>query len=138
MRGKSGAHSRRSHRVLAILGVGAALLTGCASSHEPEVERVATTFEDASTDPDARCDLLIPATRAAFEKSESAPCVEAIEDLRLEGGSVESVEIWGGNAQVKLTGDTVFLSETSAGWRITSAACTPQAEAPYDCEVDGP
>ena len=51
---------------------------------------------------------------------------------------MESVEIWGGNAQVKLTGDTLFLSETSAGWRITSAACTPQAEAPYDCEVDGP
>ena len=35
------------------------------------------------------------------------------------------MEIWGGDAQVKLTGDTVFLTETSAGWRITSAACTP-------------
>ena len=138
MRGTSGAHSRRSHRVLAILGLGAALLTGCASSHRPEVERVATTFEDPSADPEERCDLLIRATRVAFEQSESAPCADAIEDLPLEGGSVESVEIWGGDAQVKLTGDTDFLSEPSAGWRITSAACTPQAEAPYDCEVDGP
>jgi hypothetical protein len=128
----------RTHRALAVLGVGAALLTGCASAHQPEVERVATTFEDPSADPEERCDLLIPKTRAAFEQSESAPCAEAIEDLPLEGGSVESVEIWGGDAQVKLTGDTLFLSETSAGWRITSAACTPQAEAPYDCEVDGP
>jgi hypothetical protein len=138
MRGNRGVHRRRSHRVLAILGVGAALLAGCASSHEPEVERVATTFEDPSADPQERCDLLIPASRAALEQSESAPCAEAIEDLPLEGGTVESVEIWGGDAQVKLTGDTVFLSETSAGWRITSAACTPRAEAPYDCEVDGP
>ena len=138
MRGNCGVHRRRSHRVLAILGVGAALLAGCASAHEPEVERVATTFEDPSAEPQERCDLLIPATRAAFEQSESAPCAEAIEDLPLEAGTVESVEIWGGDAQVKLTGDTVFLSETSDGWRITSAACTPRAEAPYDCEVDGP
>ena len=138
MRVHCGVHRRRSHRVLTILAVGAALLTGCASSQEPEVERVATTFEDPSADPEARCDLLIPATRAAFEQSESAPCAEAIEDLALEGGRLESVAIWGGDAQVTLTGDTVFLSETSDGWRITSAACTPQAEAPYDCEVDGP
>ena len=138
MRGNNGVRRRRSDRVLAILGVGAALLAGCASSHEPEVERVATTFEDTSADPGARCDLLIPATLAAFEKSASAPCAEAIADLPLEGGTVESVEIWGGDAQVKLSGDTLFLSETSAGWRVTSAACTPQADAPYDCEVDGP
>jgi hypothetical protein len=116
----------------------AALLAGCASSHEPEVERVATTFEDPAGDPEARCDLLVPKTRAAFEQSEGAPCTEAIEDLALQGGAVESVEIWGGDAQVKLAGDTVFLSETSAGWRITSAACRPQAEGPYECEVDGP
>jgi hypothetical protein len=102
------------------------------------VERVATTFEDPSADPEERCDLLIPKTRTAFEQSESAPCAEAIQELPLDGGSVESVEIWGGDAQVKLSGDTVFLSETSDGWRITSAACTPQADAPYDCEVDGP
>ena len=138
MRVHCGVHRRRSHRVLTILAVGAALLTGCASSHEPEVERVATTFEDPSADPQERCDLLIPATRAALEQSGSALREEAIEDLPLEGGAVDSVEIWGGDAQVKLTGDTVFLSETSDGWRITSAACTPRAEAPYDCEVDGP
>ena len=118
--------------------VGAVLLTGCASASEPEVERVATTFEDPSGDPGERCDLLAPATRTALEKSGSAPCAEALEGVPLEGGTVRSVEIWGGNAQVQLTGDTVFLTETTAGWRITSAACTPRAEAPYDCEVDGP
>jgi hypothetical protein len=115
-----------------------ALVTGCAGSRAPEVERVVGTFEDPSADPEERCDLLVPATRAAFEQTRGAPCTDAIQDLALEGGSVESVEIWGGDAQVKLTGDTVFLAETSAGWRISSAACRPQAEAPYDCEVDGP
>ena len=39
---------------------------------------------------------------------------------------------------VKLAGDTLFLTETSAGWRITAAVCRPQAERPYECEVDGP
>ena len=121
-----------------VVVVGAVLLTGCASASEPEVERVAATFEDPSGDPGARCDLLAPATLAAFEQDVSAACTDAVQDLPLDGGSVESVEIWGGNAQVQLTGDTVFLTETSAGWRITSAACTPRVEAPYDCEVDGP
>lgn len=124
-------------RSAVVLGA-AALLAGCASSHQPEVEQAATTFQDPAADPEARCDLLAPQTRAAFEQSEAAPCAEAIEDLALQGGGVESVEIWGGDAQVKLTGDTVFLSETSAGWRIMSAACRPQAEGPYECEVDGP
>jgi hypothetical protein len=95
-------------------------------------------FEDPAGDPEERCDLLAPATRAAFEQSESAPCTEAIVDLPLQGGAVESVEIWGGDAQVKLGGDTLFLTETDAGWRITSAACRPQGEAPYECEVEGP
>jgi hypothetical protein len=120
------------------LAAGAVLLTGCSSAQEPDVERVAGTFEDPAGDSEERCDLLAPATRAAFEKSESAPCAEAIEDLPVQGGRVESVQIWGGDAQVKLGGDTVFLAETSAGWRITSAVCRPRGEAPYDCEVDGP
>ena len=128
----------RNHRLPIALVAVAGVLTGCSATQEPEVQRVASSFEDPSGDPEARCDLLLPATRAAFEQSESAPCTEAIQDLQLQGGSVESIEIWGGDAQVKLAGDTVFLNETSAGWRISSAACSPQGEAPYDCEVDGP
>jgi hypothetical protein len=120
------------------LAVAAAALTGCSSSHEAEVERVAAAFENPSAEPEERCDLLAPTVLATFEDSESAPCEEAIQDLPLRGGAVESVEIWGGDAQVKLAGDTVFLTETSAGWRVIAAACTPRGEAPYDCEVEGP
>ncbi|NUT32808.1 MAG: hypothetical protein HOV79_07000 [Hamadaea sp.] len=113
----------------------AAALTGCASTQEPEVERVATAFEDTTGDAQARCELLAPNTLAALEENESEPCVEAIRSLPLEAGEVESVEVWGRNAQVRTTGDTLFLSQTDAGWRITAAACQPNGDAPYDCEV---
>ncbi len=115
---------------------GALVLTGCAGTQEPEVERVATAFEDASADPGARCDLLTPKARELLEGSGTA-CVEQLADLPLGGGRVESVEVWGGDAQVRLAGDTVFLSRTSSGWRVAAAACTRSPEGPYDCEVEG-
>jgi hypothetical protein len=116
-----------------------ALLSGCSSIHQPEIERVATAFEDQSQDPERRCDLLVPETLAELEESQAAPCSEVIEELSLEGGEVRSVEIWGGEAQVRLGSDTVFLTETNSGWRIVAAACRPQGgNAPYECEVEGP
>ncbi|TFV78414.1 hypothetical protein E4P39_04205 [Blastococcus sp. CT_GayMR19] len=134
---RSGAWSRARALPVALATAGM-LLTGCSSMQQPEVQGVAVTFEDPGADPGARCDLLAPATLAEFEKSESAACTEAIEQVPLEGGEVESVEIWGGNAQVRLAGDTLFLTETRAGWRVSAAACESRGEAPYDCEVDGP
>jgi hypothetical protein len=131
--------ARSGRRAVLVTVAGACVvLTGCSSMQQPDVEHAAATFEDPGSDPEARCDLLAPATLAAFEEDESASCPEAIEQVPLEGGEVESVEIWGGDAQVRLSGDTVFLTETRAGWRITAAACQSRGEAPYDCEVDGP
>ncbi len=134
---RSGARPRARALPVALVSAGM-LLTGCSSMQQPEVEEVAATFEDPDADPGARCDLLAPATLAAFENDESAECTEVIEQAPLEGGEVQSVEIWGGNAQVRLAGDTLFLTETRAGWRVTAAACESRGEAPYDCEVDGP
>jgi hypothetical protein len=114
------------------------LLSGCSSLQRSEVERVATSFEDQSGDPEARCDLLIATTRAAVEQQEQAACSEAIGDLPLQGGEVREVQVWGDEAQVKLDGDTVFLAETTSGWRVSAAACTAREELPYDCEVEGP
>jgi hypothetical protein len=99
---------------------------------------VARAFTDPGGDPAARCDLLVTPTREALESDGSAPCPDVIADLPLDGGSVESVAVWGRNAQVRLTGDTVFLTETSAGWRVAAAGCESRSEAPYDCEVEGP
>ena len=123
---------------LAVLGVAGLLLTGCSSMQQPEVEQVAASFEDAEADPAARCELLAPATLAALEEEESTSCAEAIEQVPLQGGGIESVQIWGGDAQVRLSGDTLFLTETRAGWRVTAASCRSKGEAPYDCEVEGP
>ena len=117
------------------LGLAALLVTGCASTQQPEVQRVATTFEDSGSDPQARCELLAPKALAALEKSQSASCADAIGQLPLSGGGVRSVQVWGGDAQVKLSGDTLFLTETHAGWKVSAAACRPNADAPYDCEV---
>jgi hypothetical protein len=129
--------SRRA--LLALVAGTCVALTGCSSMQQSEVEQVATDFEDPAADAQARCDLLAPATRTAFEEDESASCAEAITEVPLGGGSeIESVEIWGGDAQVRLSGDTLFLTETRAGWRITAAACEPRSEAPYECGVDGP
>lgn len=52
-------------------------------------------------------------------------------------GTVRSVEIWGDAAQVRFTGDTVFLLRFPDGWRIGAAGCTSRGDAPYDCEVRG-
>ncbi|MGY1634289.1 hypothetical protein ACI784_21530 [Geodermatophilus sp. SYSU D01186] len=115
-----------------------AVLAGCADLQEEDVGEVAAAFEDPAGDPAQRCALLAPATLAALESEESSPCADAIEQIPLPGGGVESVEVWGGNAQVLLGGDTVFLAETVAGWKVVAAACEPRADAPYDCEVEGP
>jgi hypothetical protein len=127
-----------AHRIRygAALCLAALLVTGCSSTQQPEVQRVATAFEDVGGDPEARCDLLAPKTLAALEQNESQSCAEAIGQLPLDGGDVRSVEVWGGDAQVRLSGDTLFLTETHAGWRVSAAACQPNGEAPYDCEVE--
>lgn len=127
------------NRAAVLAGAGALLLlTGCSSLQQSEVQRVATTFEDGSAEPEARCDLLVPATRAALEKQAGSSCAQAIGSVHLPGGGVTSVQIWGGEAQVRLAGDTLFLDQTSSGWRVSAAACTPRGEAPYACDVEGP
>ncbi len=122
---------------LAVLGALALLVTGCSSSEAPEVGQVATRFEDTSADAEARCDLLVPAALEQLEQEAGATCAQTIDDLPLEGGQVGAVEVWGGNAQVRLGADTVFLTQTPSGWRVTAAACTPQPAGPYECEVEG-
>jgi hypothetical protein len=120
------------------IGALSVLLGGCSSAQRPAVEKAASTFDDPSADAEARCDLLAPTTLAAFEKDQTASCSDAVEQLGLDGGEVTSVKVWGGDAQVRMDGDTVFLTETTSGWRVTAAGCTSQGDAPYDCEVEGP
>ena len=126
---------RRSAALLAA-GALALLASGCASAERPEVERVATTFEDSSGDPQGRCDLLMPDTAKQLEEQLGTSCADGIGGVPLPGGDVVDVQVWGGNALVRLGGDTLFLSRAPTGWRVAAAVCTPQAEGPYDCEVE--
>jgi hypothetical protein len=119
-----------------LLGSAVLLLTGCSSAQRADVEQVATTFADSSGDAETRCGLLLQATLDSLEKAESAPCSDAIAQFPIDGGDVQSVEVWGRDAQVRLSGDTLFLTETHAGWRVAAAACRPQRDAPYECEVE--
>src|SRR3954463_4477463 len=123
----------RGRAVLLGAGAVALLLSGCASASEPGGAGVARSFEDPAGDPQARCDLLAPATLTTFQADASAPCSDALLQVPLPGGDVTAVQFWGGDAQVRLGGDTLFLTETDAGWRVTAAGCEPHGEAPYDC-----
>jgi hypothetical protein len=118
---------------MAVLAAAVLVLCGCGDVSDDEVAEVGADF--AGADPLVRCELLLPNTRTALMEEESATCEEAIETVP-RGGDVTSVEIWGEEAQVRLTDDTLFLTRTSEGWRIAAAACEPQgADRPYDCEL---
>lgn len=120
----------------AALGAAALLLSACAGLEQPEVEQVASAF--AAADPSARCQMLAPATVSALEARRAESCVQAMAQLSLPKGAVQASTVWGDQAQVRLVGDTVFLTRTSAGWKVTAAGCRSQGDAPYACRLEGP
>ena len=112
-------------------------LCGCTSVSAEEVESLGAAFAAAEADPDARCDLLAPNTRTALVEEQASTCPDAIQQVSVGGGEVASVEVWGEEAQVRLTDDTLFLTRTPDGWRVTAAGCSPRGDdLPYDCEVE--
>ena len=131
------AHRRtqRSAAWLVAVAVAAVPAAGCADARQPDVRRVAAAFE-ASPDAAQRCALIAPATVAALEHDENAPCAQALGEVELPGGDVVSAEVWGDRAQVRLTGDTLFLTRTGAGWRVAAAGCSPNGDAPYLCRLE--
>ena len=130
---------RRTGRVAgALLAASLALVGGCSSAQRPAVEQVAATFADPATAPEERCALLVPSTAAALAEEGATACAAAMDAVPTGTGPVESVEVWGGEAQVRLAGDTVFLTGTPDGWRITAADCRSTGDGPYRCGVEGP
>ena len=85
------------------------------------------------------CGALSQDTRKELESQESRPCADAIAEVELEPGAVTRVEVAVTNAKVDLaSGESVFLSEQAAGWRISALGCKPQgkpADEPFDCEL---
>jgi hypothetical protein len=117
-----------------ILGATVAMLAGCAATERPDVERVAEDF--TSGDPPARCALLAPAALASVERD--GPCFAEVAAAAPPGGEVLQSSVWGDEAQVRLSGDTLFLTRTSAGWKVVAAGCTANGDLPYVCRLEGP
>ncbi len=119
----------------------AAAAGGCGGGDDQAASRVAERFYAAvqAKDGQAACAQLEESTLEALEHEEESPCAEAVLSLKLSGSRADSATVWLTSAQVRLrAGDTVFLDETEAGWRVAAAGCQPQAgeEQPYQCEVE--
>ena len=116
------------------------ILGGCAEGQRPAIEGVVSAFGSAMASGDARaaCALLTAATLDAVEYRQSQPCAAVLAQLSLPGGDIIGTAEWGDQAQVHTTTDTLFLTRTSQGWRISAAGCSPRGEAPYACKVEGP
>ncbi|MFI6306607.1 hypothetical protein ACIBCH_32380 [Amycolatopsis thailandensis] len=51
-------------------------------------------------------------------------CERALAAAKIPDGAPETVSVWSEEAQVKTTGDTLFLHESSTGWLVTARAAT--------------
>jgi hypothetical protein len=128
---------------LLVVGLPAVLLLGgCgADAERQQAAQVADTFTaDVSADPQAACALLAPRTEQSVEQ-DGQPCVRAlVQDDLPTPGEHTSVTVAGHSAQVRYTGETVFLALFDDGWRVTAAGCSrtsPDPAVPYDCAVEG-
>jgi hypothetical protein len=115
------------------------LVSGCSGPTDgPRSTAQAYAADLARRDGAAVCRLLAPETRAEVAQSGKSPCRQAIVEEGLpDPGAVHGTQLWGRAAQVRMAGDTVFLSEFSSGWKVVAAGCTSQGSKPYDCLVQG-
>ncbi|MFC8508702.1 hypothetical protein ACFU3J_16035 [Streptomyces sp. NPDC057411] len=129
-------------RLLPVLCVAALALSACESpgAREDAAGRVALAFEAAlkADDHAGACALLAPVTRDQLVRDEKSACAKALaaEDLPRARG-MRAVEAYGREAMVRLSGDTLFLSLFTGGWKVVAAGCTPRPDEPYECLVKG-
>ncbi|WP_433534461.1 hypothetical protein ACQPZK_20010 [Micromonospora sp. CA-249363] len=122
--------------ILAVLTVGCSQVTARGDAAAEVAVRMLSAV--VAKDGVAACSLLAPDTAAGLEHSVDMPCAEAILGENLPGpGQVSASEVYGQQAQVRLDGDTVFLSVFPGGWRVVAAGCTARDDKPYDCVLRG-
>lgn len=86
----------------------------------------------------AACAELTPETRSSLESQEKKPCPQAILSLDLKPARPLGAKVDLTSAIVRTSGgEAVFLDQSDAGWRISSAGCKPMPGEPYDCELEG-
>lgn len=117
-------------------------LAACGTgSRDRDAAAVAERFHAAleQGDGQAACAELNPETASKLEQQEKKPCEQAITSLEIpKGGSVADTRVYMTSAFASLAEGTVdFLDESSEGWWISAAGCTPtEPEQPYDCELE--
>jgi hypothetical protein len=128
-----------THAVALLAGVGIlAGASGCGKAGDEAAVRRATAafFAAAAAHQDGgACADLVPQAAKSLQSSDSS-CADEIGKLKLTGGTIRVVRVWGYRAQVVMTADTVFLSRLPQGWKVAAAGCRPQAQGPYDCDVE--
>ncbi|MEU2393480.1 hypothetical protein [Streptomyces sp. NPDC007369] len=115
---------------------------GCSAPavREGAAGRAGLAFEAALAAGDhvRACGLLAPSTRRQLEQEEQQDCARALAAERLpRAGALRDATVYGRDAMARMTGDTLFLSLFTDGWRIVAAGCTPEPEKPYRCLVRG-
>ncbi|WP_240981740.1 MULTISPECIES: hypothetical protein [unclassified Streptomyces] len=118
----------RAAGVLLIAGV----LSGCGASaaREDGASAAGRGFAAAlaAGDHRAACALLAPETRDAVEEDAKGPCGPALRELGLPpSGAARGVDVYGRDALLRMTGDTLFLSQFDDGWKVTAAGCVPRS-----------
>lgn len=126
----------------AVALVGLLALAGCGTGGDlREARGSVDRFEAAieAKDGAAACEELSEDTSSSLESSEKKPCEQAILSVELTPSrSIVDSDVWVTGAQVKVNGDTLFLDETTQGWKISAAGCKATSpDAPYDCELEG-
>jgi hypothetical protein len=117
-------------------------LSGCSSGNENAVTQAAEQLHASlrSNDGAAACDLLSDDVRQELAESQGSSCATAVVEAGLpDSGRVADVKVYGTSAQVRYDDDedVVFLGEFPDGWKVTAAGCSAEADAPYDCQVQG-
>ena len=116
-------------------------LAGCASDRTAAAAGAAQEFYRAfiAGNVSEACSLLQAETREETARTGGAgSCENQLRGQQLpDAGKILHIDIYGRNALVKFENDTVFLTTSKDGWKITAAGCTPNGEAPYRCEVGG-
>jgi hypothetical protein len=131
-------------RQAAVIAIASLLLIGgCGTAdREADVTEVSDRFHAAleAGDGSAACARLSSETAAKLERSEGAPCDEAILELDLPAGArAAGAEVYVTSASADLgEAGAVFFDEGPGGWRISAAGCVPsEADQLYDCELEG-
>ena len=110
------------------------------SAREDAASAAAERFsgEVRGGDLEAGCAMLAPQTVEELEGSAGKPCAEALAEEDLPAvGTVRAVEVYGGQAEVRGSGDTLFLTDLGGPWQVVAAGCRPRRDRPYDCAVKG-